>query len=181
MIRRGFGMGEAWQLYGDGAQGGMGSMHAYQIAAGVFIDTIDRALSLTADTPVRLAVESLISVTCWRLGCRVESFLAWWPLHLMKYLDENMLGEMWLLMRLRSGLRAMRTGQDIYGPCNDNAYNVNVTERRTRGPLICTGRYIYTKFVQGIALSTSVTLTKERLYCDIARITSCWVVKRLEP
>ena len=28
---------------------------------------------------------------------------------------------------------------------------------------INTGRYIYTKFVQGIALGTSVTLTKERL------------------
>ena len=48
----------------------------------------------------------------------------------MNQLDENMLGEMWLLMRLRSGMRAMRTGQHIHGPCNDHAFSVGIDERR---------------------------------------------------
>ena len=57
LARRGFGTGEAWQVYGDHQHGGMNSMHAYQMAAGAYIDTVDRALCLTAGAPVRIAIE----------------------------------------------------------------------------------------------------------------------------
>ena len=44
------------------------------------------------------------------LGCRDESPLTWHPTHLQEQLSEDSVVEAWLLAKLRTGRRGVRTG-----------------------------------------------------------------------
>ena len=85
---------------------------------------------------MRVAVESALAATCWRLGCRVESPYEWWPEHLVDSLSEDMMMEAWILMRIRSQMRSVRSGQRIEGPTADARFCVTREERMRRGPLL---------------------------------------------
>ena len=57
-------------LWGTEASGCMGRKHMYARAAEALFDQIDRMLSGGTGEPGRVAVESMIADTCYRLGCR---------------------------------------------------------------------------------------------------------------
>ena len=125
---RGFERGERATVYGTREGGGMGACHAYQECAAVYIDQIDRAITMSEGVPVRVAVASAIAVTCWRLGCRTRSPIEWHPTHLERALDENMMIEAWVLAKLRAGMMGVRTGRQESGPLTDETWTVTDDE-----------------------------------------------------
>ena len=91
------------QMYETGA--GMGHEHAYCVAAASFVDEIDRMLCGHRGAPARGVAEACIAKTCYRLGCRTAP-LEWMPHYMTEELDDEMIGEAWLKIKLRAQLYA---------------------------------------------------------------------------
>ena len=99
------------QIHADRDAGGLDHRHAYQHAAAVLVDEIERALDAGPSTPAGMAVEAHMKATCVRLGWLGRGDVRdWWPTHLESVLSEESIGEAWLLAKLRSGLRG-HTGE----------------------------------------------------------------------
>ena len=95
------------QMYEAGA--GMGHEHAYCVAAASFVDEIDRMLCGHRGAPARGVAEACIAKTCYRLGCR-SAPLEWMPHYMIEELDDEMIGEAWLKIKLRAQLYAGQSG-----------------------------------------------------------------------
>ena len=91
--------------------GGLNHEHTYQYAAAANIDTFDWVLGGGTGAPSRQALASHIALTCWRLGCRGQSPMAWLPSHLEKELSEESMVEGWLRAKVRSRRVAVQTGR----------------------------------------------------------------------
>ena len=105
--QRGFASGEVKvQMHASRAAGGLDHRHVYQHAAAVLVDEIERALAAPVNAPAHVAVEAHLRATCVRLGWDgYGDMREWWPAHLEHTLSEDMIGEAWLLARLRTGIR----------------------------------------------------------------------------
>ena len=104
--QRGFASGtDKLQMYASREAGGLDHRHAYQYAAAVLADEIERILNSDADTPAKMAVEAHMRATCVRWGWTGrQDFRKWKPTHLEKLLSEDMIGEAWLLAKIRTGI-----------------------------------------------------------------------------
>ena len=100
----------AWYL--EKQAGGMGHTHVYQIAAGAYVDQVDRALRGECGRPVRAAMADRIAAMGKRRGCR-ESPLTWHPEEQVEDLSEDDLAEAWLKYKIRAGRRGVLTGAQV--------------------------------------------------------------------
>ena len=101
------------------------------------MEQIDRALAGLDGEPHTRVVASAIARTCWRLGCRTQSPLEWHPKHIEEeQLSDELLGEAWLKMCLRTGMMGVRTARMPGGELADRLWRVRGAEREARGPLL---------------------------------------------
>ena len=97
------------QIHGTSEAGGMDHRHAYQHATAVLIDEMEKIMGNERSTPANVAVTAHVRATCIRLGWIEKGDMRdWWPTHLQTVLDEDMVGEAWLLAKLRSNIRMER-------------------------------------------------------------------------
>jgi len=92
------------QAYTD--KGGLNHEHTYAAAAAAYVDQIDRILCGGEGEPARNLLEASIARTAWRLGCRQESPITWLPTYMEDELDDNIVVEAWLKIKIRADLRA---------------------------------------------------------------------------
>ena len=125
------------QMYAAPEEGGLSHAHAYQVAAAAFVDQVDRALCGGDGEPARVAMEAAIASTCWRLGCRRGSPLAWDPQHLRHALDEDLLVEAWLLAKMRTGVVGLATGMEhAASALRADVWEPGGEDRERRGPML---------------------------------------------
>jgi hypothetical protein len=103
--QRGFASGDIkLQVHASRDAGGLEHRHAYQHATAALVDEIERALDGEDGTPARTALEAHMRATCVRLGWHGrDDVRTWHPTHLEHVLSEEMIGEAWLLAKLRTG------------------------------------------------------------------------------
>ena len=101
--------------------GGLGCSHAQAAAAAALHDEFDRVLNAPEGRPSRVAMESAVLHTFWRLGYRptraAPSPLDWRPWHLLEQgaLSEDLIVEAWLRNCLRHGLLPNSTSAESKG------------------------------------------------------------------
>ena len=131
--------GQVLQAYAPVKAGGLGLEPAACTAAAALCDELSRALAGRDGEPARLAIESQIALTCHRLGFEPTEAcptpLEWWPAHLVGHLSEEMIGEAWLLYRMRAGVGCRHSGAPSQGALSREAWLV-VGERRASSPLL---------------------------------------------
>ena len=110
--QRGYASGGQWaQLHASREAGGLDHRHAFQHATAVLVDEIERVMSGPVGAPARVAVEAHMRATCLRMGWDgYGDVQEWHPTHLERILDEDMIGEAWLMYKLRAGIRTRRGG-----------------------------------------------------------------------
>ena len=111
--QRGFASGTSReQVHASRDAGGLDHRHAYQHSCAVLLDEIERVLAGPVNAPSRIAVDAHLRATCVRWGWTgAGDYREWWPQHLEHVLSEDMIGEAWLLARLRSGVRTVSGGE----------------------------------------------------------------------
>ena len=124
------------QIYEAHQAGGMNHLHTYGITTASYMDQIDRALCGLDGEPHARAVADMIASTCWRLGCRDEHPLEWHPVHAYDALNEDMMIEAWLKMKIRMEIRSERTNRRLNGPLSDYKWCVDKTTRECKGPML---------------------------------------------
>ena len=132
------GSGHVLQVIAPEKAGGMGIEPAVCTAAAALCDEVARGLAGRDGEPARLALESLIALTCHRLGYEPSEAcptpLEWFPTHLVAHLSEELIVEAWLLYRLRTGIGARHSGATSQGALAREAWVVS-SERAT-SPLL---------------------------------------------
>ena len=103
----------ALQVYETEENMGMGHTHAYAIATASLIDQIDKGLAGPNGAPVKIALESSIAETCYRLGCRDQHPLEWHPTHLTHTLDQDDVIQAWLFSKIIANKQGVKTAHEF--------------------------------------------------------------------
>ena len=130
--------GHVLQVIAPEKAGGMGFEPAACTAGAALCDEVARGLAGRDGEPARLALESLIALTCHRLGYEPSAAcptpLEWFPEHLESHLSEELVAEAWLLYRLRAGVGGRHSGAESQGALASAAWRVD--SERASSPLI---------------------------------------------
>ena len=132
------GSGHVLQVIAPEKAGGKGIEPAWCTAAAALCDEVARGLAGRDGEPARLALESLVALTCHRLGYEPSRTcptpLEWFPTHLMAHLSEELVVEAWLLYRLRTGVGARHSGATSQGALVRAAWVIS--DERAASPLL---------------------------------------------